>query len=129
MNADRKTTILVVEDDNLFLWTLDHFLRKEGYDVSSASTAEVAFDLAQKQRFDIVISDFHLPGLNGKDLIRRLKLLNPFTKTVLISAYQKEETGNDDESQLLNAYLNKPIELGSLRRLLQDLVHLETHRP
>jgi YesN/AraC family two-component response regulator len=82
-------------------------------------TAELAFDLAKKQPFDIVISDFHLPGLNGKELIKKVRALYPVIKTVLISAYQREETGEDDES-LLNAYLNKPIELGSLKRLLQD---------
>jgi DNA-binding NtrC family response regulator len=120
MNADRKTKILVVEDDHLFLWSLEQFLKREGYDVRPATTAELALDMAQKESFDIVISDFHLPGLNGKELIKKVKLLNTLTKTVLISAYQKEETGGDDES-LLNAYLNKPIELRNLKRLLHDL--------
>ena len=120
MNADRKTKVLVVEDDNLFLWSLGHFLKREGYEVSSAMTGELAFDLARKQPFDIVISDFHLPGLNGKELIKKVRALYPVIKTVLISAYQREETGGDDES-LLNAYMNKPIELGSLKRLLQDI--------
>jgi DNA-binding NtrC family response regulator len=120
MNADRKTKVLVVEDDSLFLWSLDQFLRREGYDVCPATTAELAFDMAQKESFDIVISDFHLPGLNGKELIKKVKSLNPLTKTVLISAYQKEEMGGNDES-LMNAYLNKPIELGNLKRLLRDL--------
>jgi cyclic di-GMP phosphodiesterase len=124
--------VLVVEDDNLFLWSLGQYLKREGYEVSSAMTAELAFDMAQKQPFDIVISDFHLPGLNGKELIRKVRALYPVIKTVLISAYQREETGGDDES-LLNAYLNKPIELGNLKRLLQDLTAktslAEAHRP
>jgi YesN/AraC family two-component response regulator len=76
--------------------------------------------MVQKESFDIVISDFHLPGLNGKELIQKVKSLNPLTKTVLISAYQKEEMGGNDES-LLNAYLNKPIELGKLKLVLRDL--------
>ena len=121
MSANKKTRILVVEDDNLFLWTLNHFLEKEGYDVCPAASAELAFDLVQKQTFDVVISDFHLPGLNGKELIRKVKLLKPDTKAVLISAYQREETGKEDEA-LLNAYLNKPIELGFLKKLLLDLI-------
>jgi DNA-binding NtrC family response regulator len=120
MNADRKTKILVVEDDHLFLWSLDQFLKREGYDVRPAATGELAFDMVQKESFDIVISDFHLPGLNGKELIQKVKSLNPLTKTVLISAYQKEEMGGNDES-LLNAYLNKPIELGKLKLVLRDL--------
>lgn len=122
MNMIKKTRILVVEDDSLFLWSLNHFLKKEGYDVCSVASGEAAFDMAQEQRFDILISDFHLPGLNGKELIKKVKALQPEAKTILISAYQREETGNEEEA-LLNAYLNKPIEMGRLKRLLQDLAY------
>jgi DNA-binding response OmpR family regulator len=120
MASDRKTRILVVEDDNLFLWTLNCFLRKEGYEVFTAGNAESAIDAAQQQSFDIVISDFHLPGLNGRDLIRRVRAVQPAAKTILISAYQPEEIENEDP-ELLNAYLNKPIELKSLKKLLHGL--------
>jgi two-component system NtrC family response regulator len=131
VNAEKKKKILVVEDDHLFLWTLNQFLKKEGYEVSPAASGELAFDLAQRDSFDVVIADFQLPGLNGKELIKNVKRLNPLIKTVLISAFQREETGCDDET-LLNAYLNKPIELASLKRLLQDLTSkkacAEVHR-
>jgi DNA-binding NtrC family response regulator len=120
MVPDRKTKILVVEDDNLFLWTLNCFLQKEGYEVFTAANAESAIDVAQQQSFDIVISDFHLPGLNGRDLIRKVRSVQPATKTILISAYQPEEIENRDPA-LLTAYLNKPIELKSLKKLLHDL--------
>lgn len=122
MDSDKKMKILVVEDDKLFLWTLNHFLQKEGYEVCSALTGESAFDLAQSQPFDVVISDFHLPGLNGRELIRRVKSLQPRAKTVLISAYQRDEVAEEeDDEAVLNGYLNKPIELGTLRQLLLDL--------
>lgn len=120
MDSDHAMKILVVEDDKLFLWTLNYFLKKEGYEVCSALTGESAFDLAQKQTFDVVISDFHLPGLNGRELIRKVKILQPGAKTVLISAYQRDEVAEEDEA-VLNGYLNKPIELGTLKQLLLDL--------
>jgi CheY-like chemotaxis protein len=119
MDIEAKRTILVVEDDGLFLWTLEHFLKREGYEVSSARTAERALEMAERRSFDVVISDYHLPGLNGREMIERLKALSPSTKAVLISAYQKDETGSD--GRLLSAYMNKPIELVNLKRVLQDL--------
>ena len=115
-----KTRVLIVEDDNLFLWTLMHFLEKEGYEVVPAASGEKAYEMVQEGFFDIVISDFHLPGLNGKELIRRVKSIQPATKTVLITAYQPEEMGKEEGA--LNAYLNKPIELGNLRKVLQELM-------
>jgi CheY-like chemotaxis protein len=120
MEATTKTKILVVEDDNLFRWTLNHFLQKEGYEVYPVASGESALDMAGKLSFDILISDFQLPGLNGKELIRKLKATHPQAKSILISAYQREELGSDDDS-LLNAYLNKPIEWGVLREVLQNL--------
>jgi CheY-like chemotaxis protein len=120
MEATKKTKILVVEDDNLFRWTLNHFLQKEGYEVYPVASGESALDMAGKLSFDILISDFQLPGLNGKELIRKLKATHPQAKSILISAYQREELGSVDDS-LLNAYLNKPIEWGVLREVLQNL--------
>jgi CheY-like chemotaxis protein len=121
MNTNQKKKILVVEDDGLFLWSLDHFLKKEGYEVCPVASSELAFDMARKQSFDIVISDFHLPGFNGRELIKKVKALQPETKTILISAYQKDEAGLEEDT-LLDAYLNKPIELRTLKKLLQDLI-------
>jgi CheY-like chemotaxis protein len=120
MEATKKTKILVVEDDNLFRWTLNHFLQKEGYEVYPVASGESALDMAGKLSFDILISDFQLPGLNGKELIRKLKVTHPQAKSILISAYQREELGSVDDS-LLNAYLNKPIEWGVLREVLENL--------
>jgi CheY-like chemotaxis protein len=119
MAVDQGQRILVVEDDKLFLWTLNCFLQKEGYTVVSANDAESAIDLVERQAFDVVISDFHLPGLDGKNLIRKVRVLQPNAKTILISAYQPEEIDNEDPA-LLTAYLNKPIELDNLKKLLRE---------
>ena len=131
MNTNAKTKILIVEDDHLFLWSLVQFLKREGYDVRPATTAELAIQMAEQECFDVVISDFHLPTLDGKQLIKRMRESTPTIKAVIISAYQQEETGGDDES-LLNAYLNKPIELANLKRLLQGFTErsevAEVHR-
>jgi DNA-binding response OmpR family regulator len=112
--------VLVVEDDSLFLWSLGQFLRGEGYEVCLAATAELAFEMVHEQSFDVIITDFDLPGMNGKTLARRVRSLDPTIKTILISAYQKDETGEDTDS-LVDDFLNKPIELKTLSYLLQGL--------
>ena len=76
--------ILVVEDDPLFLWTLNQFLKKEGHDVFPVTSGELAFALAQEQPIDVVISDFRLPGLNGRDLIRKIRAYSPDSPTWLL---------------------------------------------
>jgi CheY-like chemotaxis protein len=120
-NAPKK--VLVIEDDSLFLWSLENFLEREGYQVSPASTGEEGIDLARHLAFDVVISDYQLPGIDGRRLIEELKSLQPSMKSLLISAYQLDEL-NSPNSSLPDAYLNKPIELGMLKKLLSELAGL-----
>ena len=51
MEATKKTKILVVEDDNLFRWTLNHFLQKEGYEVYPVASGESALDMANDELY------------------------------------------------------------------------------
>lgn len=115
-----RKKILVVEDDSLFLWSLKSFLVSEGYQVSPATSGEEGINLARNHPFDVVISDFQLPGINGRQLIEQLKNLQPALKTFLISAHQLDEVKIPNAS-LPDAYLNKPIELGMLKKLLEEL--------
>jgi CheY-like chemotaxis protein len=115
--------VLVVEDDSLFLWSLENFLEREGYQVSPVSTGEEGIDLAHHLAFDVVISDYQLPGIDGRRLIEQLKSLQPSMKSLLISAYQLDELVSTNGS-LPDAYLNKPIELGMLKKLLSELAGL-----
>lgn len=115
-----RKKILVVEDDSLFLWSLESFLVREGYQVSPATSGEEGINLARNRPFDVVISDFQLPGMNGRQLIEQLKNLQPALKTLLISAHQLDEVKSPNAT-LPDAYLNKPIELGMLKKLLEEL--------
>jgi CheY-like chemotaxis protein len=115
-----RKKILVVEDDSLFLWSLESFLVREGYQVSPATSGEEGINLARNRPFDVVISDFQLPGMNGRQLIEQLKNLQPDLKTLLISAHQLDEVKTPNATWP-DAYLNKPIELGMLKNLLEEL--------
>lgn len=68
--------ILIVEDnaDNmkLFRWTLED----EGYEITAATSGEEAIDISNSQQFDLVIMDISLPGIDGRETTRRLRM-NP----------------------------------------------------
>ncbi len=70
----KKKTVLVVEDEEALRFVLSTNLRRAGYDVKTAKTAEGGLTLARKLCPDLVLLDVMLPGMNGLELLRLLRL-------------------------------------------------------
>jgi DNA-binding NtrC family response regulator len=124
--ANRKpiadAAILVVDDELLIRETLIEFLNQEGFTVVACSSGEEALELAEEKRFDIVLCDVHLPGLDGLELLDRLQRLSPETFVLLITAYATVENAVEAFQRGAHDYLMKPIlldeVLSKIRRLL-----------
>lgn len=114
--------ILVVDDELLIRETLVEYLCQEGFPVVACSTGEEALDRASERRFDIVLCDVHLPGMDGLDLLDRLHILSPETFVLLITAYATVENAVEAFQRGAHDYLMKPIlldeVLSKIRRLL-----------
>lgn len=101
--------VLVVDDEAVVLTVLREALRRGGYKVTTASSAEEAIDLMKTRRFDLVLTDKNLPGASGLDVLRAARALNPAPAIVLITGY----TSYDSAVQALDIgahdYIEKPI--------------------
>ncbi len=86
------------------------------YEVQILGSGEQALEQIRHHRFDLLIVDFRLPGINGLDVIRQARDLAPTARSILITAYGSSEI--DQEAQRLQACqcLHKPFRL-------QDLIH------
>lgn len=100
--------ILVVDDEESILQFVSYNLRKEGYDVTTATDGEAALELAAGQSFDLVVLDIMLPGVDGYEVCRRLRAAGDMP-VLFLSARDTEldkvvglELGGDD-------YLAKPF--------------------
>ncbi len=129
-SADR---ILVVDDEPVIRETLAEFLQQEGFAVVAVGTGEDALQKAAKQRFDVVLCDVNLPGLDGIEVLERFARVSPETFVVLITAYATVETAIEAFQKGAHDYLMKPIilreVLGKIRRLLRQRdIHLENIR-
>lgn len=71
-NANAKT-VLVADDESHILNVVSLKLRNAGYRVVTARDGREAFELAQQERPDLIITDYHMPGLSGLELCRKLK--------------------------------------------------------
>jgi DNA-binding NtrC family response regulator len=118
-----KRRVLIVEDDDVFLRPLRRALELGGFDVLTAGSGEEALDLLKREDVDLVLTDQRLPGMNGVEVVRRLKGDHPEIGVVVMTAYGT--IGAAVEATRLGAedYLVKPFEpdeiLLVLRRALE----------
>jgi DNA-binding NtrC family response regulator len=78
-----------------------------------------------KENYILIISDFKMPGLNGIELIKKVKTLNPRTRTLLMTAFEMtdglfSEYVNDE---IINGFLQKPIKLEILITEVRNQIH------
>ncbi|MGH7417064.1 MAG: sigma-54-dependent transcriptional regulator, partial [Candidatus Rokuibacteriota bacterium] len=105
-----KHRILIVDDDEIFLRPLRRTLEAAGFDVLAAASGEDAIDLLKRDDVDLVVSDRRLPGIDGVELVRRIKADHPDLAVVVMTAYGTIESAV--EAMRLGAldYLVKPFE-------------------
>lgn len=102
--------ILVVDDDKMVLMVLEGLLKELKYDVISCSNPYEAISIyeAYHDRIELVISDMIMPKMNGNELFKRLKTINPLIKFILLSGYTRNNLDNRMLDEI-ESYIEKPI--------------------
>ena len=114
--------VLIVEDDEIFLRPLQRTLEVEGYDVLVAGSGEEAMELLKSDDVDLVLTDKRLPGVDGVELVRRIKNDHPDLAVVVMTAYGT--IGSAVEAMRLGAedYLVKPFEAAEMLMVLRRAI-------
>lgn len=126
MDGAKGTRILIVEDEEKVAFFLKESLSdpENRYQVVNASSAEEALTAIGCHGFDLVISDFRLPGRNGLELISELQSSHPHTHTMLITAYGSDELEAAAYRHNVARYLTKPFHLDEFVEAVQEILTL-----
>lgn len=116
--------VLLVEDDDSLRSCLSEFLASQGWDVGATGFANEALRMAQRQRFDFSLLDFHLPGMTGLELFQQLASMRPLP-AILMSGLASTEEARAAQHAGFFAFLRKPLDLARLRGSLHLLI--QTH--
>jgi DNA-binding NtrC family response regulator len=117
----RPVTLLVVDDEVVVLKSLRRIVRDDGYRVFTARDAEEALRIVSSEAVDVVLSDIDMPGMNGLDLMVRLRRNHPRVVRLLLTGRATVATAvgaiNDGE---VFRFLTKPWDMDELREVLRQ---------
>ncbi len=117
--------ILIVDDEEDTLEACSHILGKLGIHVQTANNATQALRLIRENSFDIVIADIKMPGMDGIELLKNLKKIDPLTRVIMITGYATIESAVESMKAGAFDYISKPFTTDQLRaavkRALENL--------
>ena len=107
-----SSIILAVDDSNTMRQMVAHVLRQGGYVVLEAADAEAALELARAQRVDAVLTDHHLPGMDGIALVRALRAVPAHARTpiVILTTDRSEDLRQAGRQAGATGWMVKPFD-------------------
>ena len=112
--------ILVVDDDPDIHVLLKSILAKAGYGVESALDANQALASLESSRFDLVLTDVHMPGLDGIELLQRIHARSPATPVVVMTARKTPDNVVRSIRDRAFTYLSKPFSASSVLEMVEN---------
>ena len=112
--------ILVVDDNDVFLIVVSKMLSRLGYEVSAADSAENGLSIFLKNKFDVVLSDFEMPGMDGVSFACSVKKSAPLTRVVIMTGAGKE-TVFSRKSTAVDEVISKPFTWAEIDETIQKL--------
>jgi CheY-like chemotaxis protein len=112
--------ILVVDDNGIFRNLVSTMLARLGYDVSSADSGESGLSIFHKNKFDVVLSDFEMPGMDGVAFARSVKNSSPLTRVVIMTG---SDTGTvfSTKHPAVDKVISKPFTMEEIDETIRSV--------
>jgi two-component system NtrC family response regulator len=114
-----KGRIVVIDDEVNAAAALETLLREDGYDVARAHDGRAGLQLLEKHDPDVVLTDLRMPGMDGIELLAKIKEMRPETMVIVMTAYGTVKTAVKAMKLGAEDYLGKPIDVEELEVVLQ----------
>jgi DNA-binding NtrC family response regulator len=124
----KKIKTLLVDDDELIRDSLSMTFATKGCFLQVAETAEQGLQAIKEEQFDIIISDFRLPGMNGLDFLKLTAVTQPQAVKFLITAYRDDHIFSEAIRLGINEFIEKPFSVKVLINLLALSIKRQTQK-
>lgn len=115
MELNRKTKVLIIDDEELICWSLKKsFEMQEHYAVSCVYSGKEAIDSIERNVYDVVVTDLKLPDVNGVELLEKIALMKGDTPVIVMSAYLSDPAMHDVGKYDVFRCVHKPFEISDI---------------
>jgi nitrogen regulation protein NR(I) len=123
MRGKKMQTILIVDDDKSIRYSLKRMF-EEKYSILTAQNGEEALDRMKESSPDLVIMDIKMPGRNGIDVLKEMKLIDPKSLVIIMTAYGTTETAIEAMKYGAFDYILKPFPIPQMKGLVEKALPL-----
>ena len=108
---EKQKSILIIDDDEGMLRTLNYILTDKGYEVVTLSSGFEAIELTKERSFNVILIDIKMPGMNGVEVFKEIKRFSPETNIMMITAYTMHKLVGEAKKEGVQIILPKPLDL------------------
>ncbi|MBF0211821.1 MAG: response regulator [Desulfamplus sp.] len=112
--------VLLVDDEEDFLSTLSKRLKKRQLNILTASNGQEALNIIKDSPVDVVVLDMKMPGINGLDTLKEIKLINRLIEVIMLTGHANIEVAVKGMELGAYDYLMKPMNIDDLYYKMQD---------
>ena len=117
---DKKISILIVDDEDSVRESLTSWFIEDGYRVECAENAKKALAILESGNFDIILTDLKMPGMDGLELLQRIKTLNKDSIIIVMTAFASVDTAVKALKEGAFDYVTKPFDPDDLSHLIRN---------
>lgn len=116
--------LLVVDDEIDIVEITRKFFAKRGIETFTASEGSEALRVIQEQKPDLILLDYNLPGLSGKEILKKMREeLKLNTKVIMVTGFETETVNNETKDLGVAQYVHKPLDLNKLETIVLAALH------
>ncbi|MBL7136307.1 MAG: response regulator [Candidatus Marinimicrobia bacterium] len=121
----KRIKVLAVDDEYDLCWAFETRFKKEIFDIVTVRNGEAAIEMLKKNKYPIIILDSKLPGIDGFEAAKIIKIIDPDTYIIIFTGYYDREDKEIQEglkSGLFYDFLCKPFEFDDVKRMIKKVI-------
>jgi DNA-binding NtrC family response regulator len=118
--------IMVIDDEKIVCDMAKLTLQQEGYAVETFLNPETALKRLQEEKFDVIVTDYKMKGIDGMEVLRTVKSLYPSTEVIMLTAFANLDTALDALRRDVHDFFPKPVKISDLKASIKRALEKDT---